>query len=277
MAETYAIVESGGKQYRAEKGTTLRRRPPARRRGRQGQPARGDVPRRRGRRRSTADNLEKVKVEATVAGHERGEKIRVFKYRAKKGYRKRAGHRSELTRLEVTEVKMLTRKPAAPKAEPKPKAEPAKQKAGGGRRSRAGEEAGREEAGREEAGGQEAGSAKKPAAKKPAAKKTEEGELADGAQEGTRLEPQRPRLEPEDARGQGVRRPAGRRRRDHRPPARHPLPPRRRRRPRPRPHDLRHPRRAWSSSRPPARAASSRSSRPSSRRPPLGSRSPPPD
>ena len=76
-------------------------------------------------------DLEKVKVEAKVAGHERGEKIKVFKYKAKKGYRKRRGHRSELTRLEVTEVKMLSRKPAAskddeaaakPKDAPKPKA-----------------------------------------------------------------------------------------------------------------------------------------------------------
>ena len=58
-------------------------------------------------------DLEKVKVDAKVVGHERGPKIRVFKYRAKKGYRKRAGHRSELTRLEITDVKMLARKPAA--------------------------------------------------------------------------------------------------------------------------------------------------------------------
>ena len=50
--------------------------------------------------------LEKVKVEATVAEHLRGPKIKVFKYKPKKGYRRRAGHRSELTRLEVTELKL---------------------------------------------------------------------------------------------------------------------------------------------------------------------------
>jgi large subunit ribosomal protein L21 len=61
-------------------------------------------------------DLEKVKVEAKVAAHERGPKLRIFKYRPKKGYRKRAGHRSELTRLEVTEVKMLSRKPAGTKS-----------------------------------------------------------------------------------------------------------------------------------------------------------------
>ncbi len=60
--------------------------------------------------------LEKVKVEATVAEHLRGPKIKVFKYKAKKGYRRRAGHRSELTRLEVTELKIGARKTAAAKA-----------------------------------------------------------------------------------------------------------------------------------------------------------------
>jgi large subunit ribosomal protein L21 len=69
--------------------------------------------------------LEKVKVEATVAEHLRGPKIKVFKYKPKKGYRRRAGHRSELTRLEVTELKLGARKAAA-KAEPK---EPAEKKA----------------------------------------------------------------------------------------------------------------------------------------------------
>ena len=39
-----------------------------------------------------------------VAEHLRGPKIRIFKYKPKKGYRRRAGHRQELTRLEVTDV-----------------------------------------------------------------------------------------------------------------------------------------------------------------------------
>ena len=77
--------------------------------------------------------LEKVKVEATVAEHLRGPKIKVFKYKPKKGYRRRAGHRSELTRLEVTELNWRKnwRKPKAePKAAAKPKAEKPKAKAG---------------------------------------------------------------------------------------------------------------------------------------------------
>jgi large subunit ribosomal protein L21 len=106
----YAVVETGGKQYRVEKGSTLLvDRLPA------DEGAKVDL---RAvalldKNLVTGKDAEKVKVEAKVAGHERGRKIRVFKYRAKKGYRRRAGHRSELTRLEVTEIKLLQRRPAA--------------------------------------------------------------------------------------------------------------------------------------------------------------------
>jgi large subunit ribosomal protein L21 len=109
---TYAVIESGGKQYRVEKGSTLLvDRLPA------DEGAKVDLRpvAFRDKDMVVGKDLEKVKVEAKVAGHERGPKIRVFKYRPKKGYRRRAGHRSELTRLEVTEVKMLQRKPAAKK------------------------------------------------------------------------------------------------------------------------------------------------------------------
>jgi large subunit ribosomal protein L21 len=108
----YAVIETGGKQYRVEKGSTLLvDRLSA---------GEGDVVdlrpvAYRDKQMVVGKDLEKVKVEAKVAGHERGPKVRVFKYRAKKGYRRRAGHRSELTRLEVTDIKMLQRKPAATK------------------------------------------------------------------------------------------------------------------------------------------------------------------
>jgi large subunit ribosomal protein L21 len=114
MTPSYAIVESGGKQYRVEKGETVvvdrlpddegakvTLRPVMYRADKQVVLERTE--------------LEKVKVEAKVAEHLRGDKVRIFKYKPKKGYRRRAGHRSELTKLEVTDVKMLTRKPAAKK------------------------------------------------------------------------------------------------------------------------------------------------------------------
>lgn len=105
----YAVVESGGKQYRVEKGMSLLvdRLPDD-----EGAKVMLRPVAFSDKEMVVGKDLEKVKVEAKVAGHERGPKVRVFKYRKKQGYRKRQGHRSELTRLEVTDLKMLSRKPA---------------------------------------------------------------------------------------------------------------------------------------------------------------------
>jgi large subunit ribosomal protein L21 len=131
----YAVIETGGKQYRVETGDTLLV-------DRLSEDEGAKVNLRavafRDKEMVLGSDLEKVKVEAKVAGHERGPKIRVFKYRPKKGYRKRQGHRSELTRLEVTDIKMLSRKPAGGAAKKEPakggtaKKEPAKKEAGDG-------------------------------------------------------------------------------------------------------------------------------------------------
>ncbi|MDX6606608.1 MAG: large subunit ribosomal protein [Solirubrobacterales bacterium] len=110
---SYAVIETGGKQYRVEKGSTLL---VDRLSAKEGDKVDLRAVAFRDKEMVLGEDLEKVKVEAKVAGHERGPKIRIFKYRPKKGYRKRAGHRSELTRLEVTEVKMLQRRPAGTKS-----------------------------------------------------------------------------------------------------------------------------------------------------------------
>jgi len=49
--------------------------------------------------------LAKVKVTAEVLGHERGPKIVIQKFKNKTGYKKRQGHRSELTRVKITGIK----------------------------------------------------------------------------------------------------------------------------------------------------------------------------
>lgn len=120
---TYAVIESGGKQYKVEKGTSLLVDRLSAKEG--DKVALRAVLFRDKEVVAEPRELEKVKVEAKVAEHLRGPKIKVFKYKAKKGYRRRAGHRSELTRLEVTELKLGAGKPkakAAAKADSKEKA-----------------------------------------------------------------------------------------------------------------------------------------------------------
>ena len=99
----YAVIESGGKQYKVEEGTSLL---VDRLDAKEGDKVNLRPVLFRGKDvLAGAKDLAKVKVEAKVTEHLRGPKIKVFKYKAKKGYRRRAGHRSELTRLEVTKLK----------------------------------------------------------------------------------------------------------------------------------------------------------------------------
>ena len=111
----YAIVKVGGKQYRVEKGDSLLVD-----RMREDEGAKVNLQPllfRSDDAKFAADDLEKVKVEAVVAGHERGKKIRVFKFKPKRGYKRTMGHRSELTRLDISDIKMLSRRPARKKKE----------------------------------------------------------------------------------------------------------------------------------------------------------------
>ena len=111
----YAIVKVGGKQYRVEKGDSL---VVDRMREDEGaKVALEPLLLADGADKTVfeRDELAKVKVEAVVTGHERGKKIHVLKFKPKRGYKRRSGHRSDLTRLEIKDIKLLTRKPAAKK------------------------------------------------------------------------------------------------------------------------------------------------------------------
>ncbi|MDE3070942.1 MAG: 50S ribosomal protein L21 [Acidobacteriota bacterium] len=103
----YAIVKSGGKQYRVEPGQRLLV-----------ERLSADVgatvklePLLYRSEEALFDEaaLKGVTVSARVIAHERGEKVRIFKYKPKRGYRRRAGHRQELTRIEVGEIKSASR------------------------------------------------------------------------------------------------------------------------------------------------------------------------
>ncbi len=98
----YAIVKTGGKQYRVQEGQRLlvERLPVA-----EGEiVALQPLMYRSEEVVSDASGLARVTVSARVLSHERGQKLRVFKFKPKRGYRRRTGHRQELSRIEVTEV-----------------------------------------------------------------------------------------------------------------------------------------------------------------------------
>jgi large subunit ribosomal protein L21 len=99
---SYAIVKTGGKQYRVEQGQTLlvERLPAGDGESVVLQPLLyvdgSDV--------VDGDDLSRVSIEARVVAHERGPKLRVVKFKPKRGYKRRTGHRQNLTRIEVTKL-----------------------------------------------------------------------------------------------------------------------------------------------------------------------------
>ncbi|HEY1832822.1 MAG TPA: 50S ribosomal protein L21 [Solirubrobacteraceae bacterium] len=98
----YAIVKTGGKQYRVEEGQTLLVERLAADEGAdvalQPLMLRGDE--------AIFDKagLDGAKVTAKIVAHVRGEKLRVFKFKPKRGYKRRTGHRQDLTKIEVTSI-----------------------------------------------------------------------------------------------------------------------------------------------------------------------------
>jgi large subunit ribosomal protein L21 len=101
----YAIVETGGKQYRVKPGDTIAVERVA------GEPGEvldlgrvllvagdGDTA------RVGSPGVPGAVVRAEVVEHARGEKIVVFRYKSKVRYRRKTGHRQALTRLRITDI-----------------------------------------------------------------------------------------------------------------------------------------------------------------------------
>jgi large subunit ribosomal protein L21 len=100
---TYAIVKTGGKQYRVEQGQTLLVEKLAVSDGES--VALEPLLFVDGSAVVDGADLSGVSVTARVVAHERGPKLRVVKFKPKRGYKRRTGHRQSLTRIEITEVK----------------------------------------------------------------------------------------------------------------------------------------------------------------------------
>lgn len=111
----FAIIETGGKQYRVQPGDTI---DVERLNGEVGSSF--EIPSilmvgGEGETRSTADALKGAVVKAEVVDHHRGEKIIVFRFKSKVRYRRKTGHRQSLTRLRITDIALDgAAKPARP-------------------------------------------------------------------------------------------------------------------------------------------------------------------
>ena len=64
------------------------------------------------------DALSDVTVSARILAHERGPKLRVVKFKPKRGYKRHAGHRQELTKIEISSLGGGSRKRSAKTAAP---------------------------------------------------------------------------------------------------------------------------------------------------------------
>jgi large subunit ribosomal protein L21 len=117
---SYAIISLGGKQYRVHEGERLL---VDRLRADEGTTVEPRVLLVGGN--GAPDLAPSTTVTARVVGHELGDKIRIGKYRRRTGYKRHAGHRSKLTRIEIESIGAAKR---AKSAATKPKTEPAKPK-----------------------------------------------------------------------------------------------------------------------------------------------------
>ena len=100
----YAIVKTGGKQYKVAEGDLVKIE---KLEGEAGDKVEltpillvngADVT-------SGTSDLSKVKVEAEIVEHGKGKKIDILKYKNKTGYKVRQGHRQQLTTVKITGIK----------------------------------------------------------------------------------------------------------------------------------------------------------------------------
>ena len=100
----YAVIQSGGKQYRVAPGQTIRLE---RMKGEVGAKVElGDVllVENEGNIQVGSPLIAKAKIEATVVEQDRAKKILVFKKKRKKQYRRTQGHRQDYTMVRIENI-----------------------------------------------------------------------------------------------------------------------------------------------------------------------------
>ncbi|SFM71855.1 50S ribosomal protein L21 [Nitrosomonas communis] len=100
----YAVIKTGGKQYRVEVGNKLKIEQIVAEAG-------SDLVIDRVLMVSEGENisigkpfLDSAKVSATVVGHGRHDKVRIFKMRRRKHYQRHQGHRQNYTEIQITDI-----------------------------------------------------------------------------------------------------------------------------------------------------------------------------
>ena len=97
----YAVIRTGGKQYRVAPGDVLKVEKLSHN---EGSVEFSDVLAVSGEAGSFEQSLEGAKVTGTVVGEGRGAKILVFKFKRKKQYKRMQGHRQAFTEIKIGEI-----------------------------------------------------------------------------------------------------------------------------------------------------------------------------
>jgi large subunit ribosomal protein L21 len=116
----FAVIRTGGKQYRVAPNDIIKVEKIA---GKPGEIVElsevlllgGDSP------KTGSPTIAGALVAAEVLEQTRGDKVIVFKKKRRKGYRRKKGHRQDLTALRITEILTDGKKPSKAAAKPEPK------------------------------------------------------------------------------------------------------------------------------------------------------------
>lgn len=100
----YAVIETGGKQYRVAPGQTIEVDTIAGDVGADVEFDRVLVLSNDSQELVLGDALKTARVRGKIAGHGRGDKVLVFKFKRKKQYKRTIGHRQNFTRVQVQEI-----------------------------------------------------------------------------------------------------------------------------------------------------------------------------
>ena len=108
----YAVIESCGKQYKVSEGDVVFFEKLDTEEGKKVTFDKVVLVSEEGKVQVGNPYVKGMKVEGKVVAHGKGKKIIVFKYKPKKNYRRKQGHRQPYTKVEITTIKSTAKKAA---------------------------------------------------------------------------------------------------------------------------------------------------------------------